>query len=85
MRSEPEHRWTQGKKRIIGRGGNSNGRIQQSLPNKEDKDARCAIHEQQPEMDCGNGLSEEKHCNRVGDVGSRKLHAVSQFVRRNTL
>src|SRR6266513_874480 len=36
-------------------------------------------------MDGGDGLSEEKHRNCVGDVSSRKLHAVSQFVRRNTL
>src|SRR6478752_6824120 len=36
-------------------------------------------------MDCANGLPEKKHCNRVGDVSSRKLHAISQFVRRNTL
>src|SRR5207245_10660331 len=38
-----------------------------------------------PQMDSGDGLSEEKHRNRVGHVGSRKLHAVGQFVRRNTL
>src|SRR5690349_16652215 len=36
-------------------------------------------------MDCGDGLSEEKHRNRVCDVSSRKLHAISQFVRRDTL
>src|SRR6266436_1387050 len=36
-------------------------------------------------MDCGDGLSEEKHRNRVGDVRSRKLHAVSEMVGRNTL
>src|SRR6266480_7267438 len=36
-------------------------------------------------MDCANGLPEKKHRNCVGDVSSRKLHAVSQFVRRNTL
>src|SRR4029077_16930767 len=50
-----------------------------------DKHTRCAVHEQQPQMDCGDSLSEEKHRNCVGDVSSRKLHAVSQLVRRNTL
>src|SRR5204863_1886677 len=85
MRSEPKHRWTEGKKRVTGRGDNSNGRIHQSFPNEEDKRARCAVHEQKPKMDCGDGLSEEKHRNRVCDVSSRKLHAISQFVRRNAL
>src|SRR6476469_7299141 len=36
-------------------------------------------------MDSGDGLSEEKHHNRVGDMSSRKLHGVSQFVRWNAL
>src|SRR6266480_1012017 len=36
-------------------------------------------------MNCGDGLSEEKHRSRVCDVSSRKLHTICQFVRRNTL
>ena len=72
--------------RVTRRRGNSGrNRICHSPAENKKKRARGEIYDEQTEMNSRNRLSEDRHKQSVSRRCPRKLHAVSQLVRRDPL